>query len=152
MFSGNGIPFRNFGKFRPISLNFGRNLLNFEFENEIYRKIPKFRIPVISGNEKFSEISAKFSRNCYPCWLQAVAGAARQGESKDAGRDKATGRLHPGTGEAWGFLKKITGAGRPGCACVCGRRWPCLFPYHSYPTRFPRKKSHMYGVLNEVYL
>jgi len=40
-------------------LNFGRNLLNFEFENEIYRKIPKFRIPVTSGNEKFSEISAK---------------------------------------------------------------------------------------------
>ena len=42
VFSGNGIPFRNFGKFRRISLNFGRNLLNFEFENEIYRKIPKF--------------------------------------------------------------------------------------------------------------
>ena len=59
MFSGNGIPFRNFGKFRRISLNFGRNLLNFEFENEIYRKIPKFRIPVTSGNEKFSEISPK---------------------------------------------------------------------------------------------
>ena len=64
VFSGNGIPFRNFGKFRRISLNFGRNLLNFEFENEIYRKIPKFRIPVTSGNEKFSEISAKFRRNC----------------------------------------------------------------------------------------
>ena len=31
VFSGNGIPFRNFGKFRRISLNFGRNLLNFEF-------------------------------------------------------------------------------------------------------------------------
>ena len=60
VFSGNGIPFRNFGKFRRISLNFGRNLLNFEFENEIYRKIPKFRIPVTSGNEKISEISAKF--------------------------------------------------------------------------------------------
>ena len=64
VFSGNGIPFRNFGKFRRISLSFGRNLLNFEFENEIYRKIPKFRIPVTSGNEKFSEISAKFRRNC----------------------------------------------------------------------------------------
>jgi len=64
VFSGNGIPFRNFGKFRRISLNFGRNLLNFEFENEIYRKIPKFRIPVTSGNEKISEISAKFRRNC----------------------------------------------------------------------------------------
>ena len=55
---------KNFPKFRRISLNFGRNLLNFEFENEIYRKIPKFRIPVTSGNEKFSEISAKFRRNC----------------------------------------------------------------------------------------
>ena len=37
VFSGNGIPFRNFDKFRRISLNFGRNLLNFEFENEKYR-------------------------------------------------------------------------------------------------------------------
>jgi len=28
---GNGIPFRNFGEFRRISVDFGRNLLNFEF-------------------------------------------------------------------------------------------------------------------------
>ena len=46
VFTGNEISFRNFGKFRSeISVNFGRNLLNFEFENEIFRKIPKFRIP-----------------------------------------------------------------------------------------------------------
>ena len=64
VFTGNEISFRNFGKFRRISMNFGRNLLNFEFENEIFRKIPKFRIPVTSGNGKFSEISAKFRRNC----------------------------------------------------------------------------------------
>ena len=64
LLGGNGIPFRNFGEFRRISVDFGRNLLNFEFENEIYRKIPKFRIPVTSGNGKFSEISAKFRRNC----------------------------------------------------------------------------------------
>ena len=62
VFSGNGIPFRNFGKFRRISLNFGRNLLNFEFENEIYRKIPKFLFPVNSEKEKnrnFGEIPPK---------------------------------------------------------------------------------------------
>ena len=59
VFTGNEISFRNFGKFRRISVNFGRNLLNFEFENEIFRKIPKFRIPVTSGNEKFPEISLK---------------------------------------------------------------------------------------------
>ena len=59
VFTGNEISFRNFGKFRGISVNFGRNLLNFEFENEIFRKIPKFRIPVTSGNEKISEISPK---------------------------------------------------------------------------------------------
>ena len=64
LLGGNGIPFRNFGEFRRISVDFGRNLLNFEFENEIFRKIPKFRIPVTSGNGKFSEISAKFRRNC----------------------------------------------------------------------------------------
>ena len=64
VFSGNEISFRNFGKFRRISLDFGRNLLKFEFKNEIYRKIPKFRIPVTSENEKISEISAKFRRNC----------------------------------------------------------------------------------------
>ena len=63
VFSGNEISFRNFGKFRRISVNFGRNLLNFEFENEIYRKIPKFLFPVTSGNEKknrnFGEIPPK---------------------------------------------------------------------------------------------
>ena len=47
-------------------MNFGRNLLNFEFWNEIYRKIPKFRIPVTSGNEKKTEISAKFRRKVKP--------------------------------------------------------------------------------------
>jgi len=31
VFTGNGIPFRNFGEFRRISVDFGRNLLNFEF-------------------------------------------------------------------------------------------------------------------------
>ena len=29
---------------------------------------------------------------------------------------------------------------------------PCLVVYHNYDTRFPRKESHMYGVLNEIYL
>ena len=56
---GNGIPFRNFGKFRRISVDFERNLLNFEFENKIYQKIPKFRIPVTGGNRKKIEISPK---------------------------------------------------------------------------------------------
>jgi len=50
----------NFGEFRRISVDFGRNLLNFEFWNEIYRKIPKFRIPVTSENEKKKP---KFRRN-----------------------------------------------------------------------------------------
>ena len=65
LFSGNGIPFRNFGKFRRI-------LLNFEFENEKYRKIPKFRIPVTSGNRKKPEISAKFRRKVKPCSAAAA--------------------------------------------------------------------------------
>ena len=43
VFSGNEISFRNFGKFRSeISVNFGRFFLNFEFSNEIFRKIPIF--------------------------------------------------------------------------------------------------------------
>ena len=29
---------------------------------------------------------------------------------------------------------------------------PVWFLYHSYHTQFPRKKSHMHRVLNEVYL
>ena len=29
---------------------------------------------------------------------------------------------------------------------------PCLVSYHTYRTRFAKKESHMYGVLNEVYL
>ena len=39
---------------------FGRNFLNFEFSNEIFRKIPKFFSPVTSENEIFRRISAKF--------------------------------------------------------------------------------------------
>ena len=34
----------------------------FKFENEKYRKIPKFLFPVISENEKNTKISAKFDR------------------------------------------------------------------------------------------
>jgi len=30
--------------------------------------------------------------------------------------------------------------------------YPVWFPYHTYRTRSPKKESHMYGVLNEVYL
>ena len=55
-------------------MNFGRNLLNFEFENEIYRKIPKFFFPVTNGNEK-TEISAKFHLKIKPC--STVGAAAR---------------------------------------------------------------------------
>ena len=67
VFSGNEISFRNFGKFRRISVNFGRIFLNFEFSNEIFRKIPIFFFPVTSENEIFRRISVKFRRNFKPC-------------------------------------------------------------------------------------
>jgi len=41
-------------------VNFGRIFLNFEFSNEIFRKIPKFFFPVTSENEIFRRISPKF--------------------------------------------------------------------------------------------
>ena len=66
VFSGNEISFRNFGKFRRISVNFSRIFLNFEFSNEIFRKIPNFFFPVTSENEIFRRISAKFRRNFKP--------------------------------------------------------------------------------------
>ena len=50
---GNGIPFRNSGEFRRISVNFGRIFLNFEFSKRNFPKIPKYFFPVLSGNEKF---------------------------------------------------------------------------------------------------
>ena len=43
--------------------------MNFEFSNEIFRKIPKFFFPVTSENEIFRRISAKFRRNFKP-WCQ----------------------------------------------------------------------------------
>ena len=48
-------------------MNFGRIFLNFEFSNEIFRKIPNFFSPVTSENEIFRRISAKFRRNFKPC-------------------------------------------------------------------------------------
>ena len=64
---GNGIPFRNFGDFRRISVNFGRFFLNFEFSKQNFPKIPKYFFPVPSGNEKFRRNSAKFRQNFKPC-------------------------------------------------------------------------------------
>ena len=63
---GNEISERNFGGFRRISVNSIRNFLNFEFQTEIFRKIPKFFFPVTSENEIFRRISAKFRRNFKP--------------------------------------------------------------------------------------
>ena len=57
---GNGIPFRNSGEFRRISVNFGRIFLNFEFSKRNFPKIPKYFFPVPSGN-------GKFRRNFKPC-------------------------------------------------------------------------------------
>ena len=71
VFSGNEISFRNFGKFRQISVNFDRFFLNFEFSNEIFRKIPNFFFPVTSENEIFRRISAKFRRNFKPSYHHA---------------------------------------------------------------------------------
>ena len=59
MIGGNGIPFRNFGEFRRI-------FLNFEFSKRNFPKIPKYFFPVPSGNEKFRRNSAKFRRNFKP--------------------------------------------------------------------------------------
>ena len=66
---GNGIPFRNFGDFWRISVNFGRFFLNFEFSKRNFPKIPKHFFPVPSGNEKFRRNSAKFRRNFKP-WMR----------------------------------------------------------------------------------
>jgi len=110
---GIGISFRNFGGFRRISVNSIRNFLNFEFQTEIFRKIPKFFFPVTSENEIFRRISAKFRRNfkpwsCSSCELFAC-------------KDKSPEPLHARTSP---FTCKDKRPGPHGAPAITGRA-PC---------------------------
>ena len=71
---GNGIPFRNFGEFRRISVNFGRFFFN--FQNEIFRKYRNIFSRYRAETKNFAEIRRNFAEISNPASAAVPASRA----------------------------------------------------------------------------